>query len=87
MLNLYDQMLVSCVIKRFFVAARPWLFDDFEEWLERMRGEPHKCAVVFVDNSGIDIIVGVFPFVRELLNRGTQVQTRALIFTTNIHCF
>ncbi|KAI0214222.1 4'-phosphopantetheine phosphatase [Lamellibrachia satsuma] len=54
-------------------TAQPWLFDDFEEWLERMRGEPHNCAVIFVDNSGMDIIVGVFPFVRELLNRGTQV--------------
>uniref|UniRef100_I3MKZ7 4'-phosphopantetheine phosphatase n=1 Tax=Ictidomys tridecemlineatus TaxID=43179 RepID=I3MKZ7_ICTTR len=37
------------------------------------QGPPHKCALIFADNSGIDIILGVFPFVRELLFRGTEV--------------
>uniref|UniRef100_A0A452SNU1 4'-phosphopantetheine phosphatase n=1 Tax=Ursus americanus TaxID=9643 RepID=A0A452SNU1_URSAM len=36
-------------------------------------GPPHKCALIFADNSGIDVILGVFPFVRELLSRGTEV--------------
>uniref|UniRef100_A0A8C0J245 4'-phosphopantetheine phosphatase n=1 Tax=Chelonoidis abingdonii TaxID=106734 RepID=A0A8C0J245_CHEAB len=36
-------------------------------------GPPHKCALIFADNSGIDIILGVFPFVRELLSRGSEV--------------
>ncbi|KAL9262285.1 Damage-control phosphatase-like protein [Drosera capensis] len=30
-------------------------------------------AIIFVDNSGADIILGVLPFARELLRRGTQV--------------
>lgn len=30
-------------------------------------------AVIFVDNSGADIILGVLPFARELLRRGTTV--------------
>ncbi|KAK2183470.1 hypothetical protein NP493_312g09027 [Ridgeia piscesae] len=55
------------------IEGRPWLFDDFDQWLDRMRGEAHHCAVIFVDNSGIDVILGVFPFARELLNRGTRV--------------
>ncbi len=38
-----------------------------------MQGRPYNCAVMFVDNSGIDIILGIFPFARELLNRGTNV--------------
>lgn len=38
-----------------------------------LQGEPHKCAVIFVDNSGVDIILGVIPFARELLKRGTKV--------------
>lgn len=38
-----------------------------------LQGPPHKCALFFVDNSGIDIILGVFPFIRELLIRGTEV--------------
>ena len=32
-------------------------------------------AVIFVDNSGADIILGIMPFARELLRRGTQVCT------------
>ncbi|XP_046881430.1 4'-phosphopantetheine phosphatase isoform X2 [Hypomesus transpacificus] len=55
------------------LEERPWLVDAFDQWLERLKGPPHKCALFFVDNSGIDIILGVFPFVRELLSRGTEV--------------
>uniref|UniRef100_A0AAY4EV41 4'-phosphopantetheine phosphatase n=1 Tax=Denticeps clupeoides TaxID=299321 RepID=A0AAY4EV41_9TELE len=54
-------------------AKRPWLVDAYNQWIERLKGPPHTCALFFVDNSGIDIILGVFPFVRELLGRGTQV--------------
>ena len=32
-------------------------------------------AVMFVDNSGVDIVLGVFPFARELLSRGTMVNS------------
>lgn len=38
-----------------------------------LQGPPHKCAVIFVDNSGADIILGILPFARELLIRGTKV--------------
>lgn len=41
-----------------------------------LQGPPHKCALIFADNSGIDIILGVFPFVRELLFRGTEVSEK-----------
>ena len=92
--------------------ARPWLKDDLDAWIERLKvspllnssvaypnsnvivlyylltnasavlvvystfllqGPPHKLAVVFVDNSGVDIILGMFPFIRELLSHGTKV--------------
>lgn len=33
----------------------------------------HHCAAVFVDNSGVDIVLGILPFVRGLLLRGTSV--------------
>lgn len=33
----------------------------------------HHCAAVFVDNSGVDIVLGILPFVRALLLRGTAV--------------
>ncbi|XP_070615193.1 4'-phosphopantetheine phosphatase isoform X2 [Erythrolamprus reginae] len=51
----------------------PWLQDSYSEWLERLKAPAHKCALIFADNSGIDVILGVFPFVRELLCRGTEV--------------
>nr|XP_006823846.1 PREDICTED: pantothenate kinase 4-like [Saccoglossus kowalevskii] len=38
-----------------------------------VEGQPHKLAIIFVDNSGADVILGVFPLVKELLNRGTEV--------------
>lgn len=29
--------------------------------------------MIFVDNSGVDIVLGIIPFARELLRRGTKV--------------
>jgi len=62
------------------VAERPWLYDDFDNWLTRLKGPPHKCAFIFVDNSGIDIILGIFPFARLLLKLGTQVRMSFNLF-------
>uniref|UniRef100_A0A7N6BEF5 4'-phosphopantetheine phosphatase n=1 Tax=Anabas testudineus TaxID=64144 RepID=A0A7N6BEF5_ANATE len=42
------------------LVERPWLVDSYDQWLERLKGPPHKCALFFVDNSG-------------LLSRGTEV--------------
>ncbi|ALC38236.1 CG5828 [Drosophila busckii] len=59
------------------IEQRPWLLDNLDDWLQRLRisesKPPHKCAVMFVDNSGVDVVLGVLPFVRELLKRGTKV--------------
>ncbi|KAL3848608.1 hypothetical protein ACJMK2_019457 [Sinanodonta woodiana] len=55
------------------LQARPWLIDDFEKWKLRLsEGPTHRCAVIFCDNSGADIILGVFPMARELLRRGSK---------------
>lgn len=40
-------------------------------------------AVIFVDNSGADIILGILPFARELLRRGTQVWIILLNFLSS----
>ena len=55
------------------LKARPWLFDDLDAWLERLAGEPHERALVFIDNAGPDIVLGMLPLCRELLRRGTEV--------------
>ena len=55
------------------IKGRPWLFDEYDAWRERIKGPPFKCAAIFCDNSGIDIILGIIPFACELLKQGTQV--------------
>ncbi|KAK8981398.1 hypothetical protein V6N11_027820 [Hibiscus sabdariffa] len=58
---------------------RPWRVDDFDLFKERMLGsdgkkpKPHKRALLFVDNSGADVVLGMLPLARELLRRGTEV--------------
>ena len=56
------------------LKPRPWCIDGFDNWLHRLRtGEPHRAAVLFVDNCGCDVVLGMIPFGRALLQRGTQV--------------
>lgn len=60
---------------------RPWRVDDFDAFQARLLGSkgdkqplmPHKRALLFVDNSGADIVLGMLPLARELLRRGTEV--------------
>jgi type II pantothenate kinase len=58
---------------------RPWRVDDFDAFKERMLGSEgkqphrHKRALLFVDNSGADVILGMLPLAREFLRRGTEV--------------
>ncbi len=55
------------------LKPRPWFIDDLDAWIERWRGRPHRAAVLFVDNAGPDIVLGMIPFARALLRRGTRV--------------
>jgi len=55
------------------LKPRPWRFDDFDAWLTRLDGPPHRAAVLFVDNAGPDVALGMLPLARELLKRGTAV--------------
>lgn len=59
--------------------------DDFDVFKERMLGSgdkkppPHKRALLFVDNSGADIVLGMLPLARELLRRGTEVSSSSAL--------
>ncbi|CAH8575992.1 unnamed protein product [Schistosoma turkestanicum] len=57
------------------VQPRPWLVDDYDKWIDRIQlsGSPYRCILIFCDNSGADIILGVLPFAMEFLNRGCKV--------------
>lgn len=37
------------------------------------KGQPYKRALLFVDNSGADVVLGMIPLARELLRNGTEV--------------
>jgi len=50
------------------IAERPWLHDD----VEAMDFGARK-AVVFVDNAGGDVVLGMLPLTRELLRAGAEV--------------
>ena len=54
-----------------------FVFLFIDTWKSRLRlnagNEPHKCAAIFIDNSGVDVILGILPFVEHLLSRGTEV--------------
>ncbi|KAJ0988124.1 hypothetical protein J5N97_006480 [Dioscorea zingiberensis] len=55
------------------LVSRPWVIDDLDAFKLKWSKKSWKKAVIFVDNSGADVILGILPFARELLRRGTQV--------------
>ncbi|XP_022749096.1 uncharacterized protein At2g17340-like isoform X1 [Durio zibethinus] len=55
------------------LVPRPWVIDDLDIFKAKWSKKSWKKAVIFVDNSGADVILGILPFARELLRRGTQV--------------
>ena len=63
-----NHLFSSCI----WLSRGVMILQDFHI-ISTLQGPPHKLAVVFVDNSGVDIILGMFPFIRELLSRGTKV--------------
>lgn len=56
------------------LKPRPWLIDHADTFITRLTGgTPYRKAMIFVDNAGADIVLGVIPFARELARNGTQV--------------
>lgn len=64
---------------------RVFQVDDFDLFKDRMLGSGHqkthrhKRALLFVDNSGADVVLGMLPLARELLRRGTEVNLLFLL--------
>lgn len=59
------------------LKPRPWLVDELDPWLARLQGPAHRHAVLFVDNAGPDVLLGMLPLGRFLLQRGTKVTLAA----------
>jgi hypothetical protein len=52
--------------------------DDLDAVLDRFRAQPYRKALLFVDNAGADVLLGMLPFARELTKLGTQVRKIAI---------
>ncbi|KAI9092553.1 hypothetical protein K1719_027681 [Acacia pycnantha] len=55
------------------LVPRPWVIDDLDTFKLKWSQKSWKKVIIFVDNSGADIILGILPFARELLRHGIQV--------------
>ena len=56
------------------LKPRPWLIDDLDAWVDRLLNTAtYQRVVLFVDNAGCDIVLGMIPLARYLLSRGTAV--------------
>lgn len=40
------------------LVSRPWARDDLDAVIQRWQQQPHRRALIFVDNSGSDIVLG-----------------------------
>ena len=74
-LELFDrgQMNFHAALEK--LKPRPWLVDGLDDWLDDWTRQPTKPgrALLFVDNAGPDVILGMLPFARELLRGGCSV--------------
>lgn len=55
------------------VPQRPWLVDHVDCALAHIDSAGVRKAITFVDNADGDLILGLLPLVRELLQRGAEV--------------
>ena len=62
-------------------VTRSETYDNFLSLKARLeRGIKYKKAVIFVDNSGADIVLGILPFARYLLQKDIQIVLAANTF-------
>ncbi len=55
------------------VPDRPWYIDQADDFLRHLLARRYRQTLVFVDNAGTDIALGVLPLVREMARSGVKV--------------
>jgi len=75
--ELYDNGGVDFAATVLKLKGRPWCVDDFDAMQSRFASKTYAKAIVFVDNAGADVCLGMIPFIRELIRRGTEVVVAA----------
>lgn len=63
------------MLTSYSLQPRPWLIDDYDKWIEAIAPgrSPYRCVLIFCDNSGPDVLLGVLPFALEFISRGSKV--------------
>lgn len=55
------------------MQSRPWFKDNFDDFIYKLKVHHYNKVVIFVDNAGIDFVLGILPMVREWLHLHTKV--------------
>lgn len=71
--KMFESGAVDFASVRAKLKPRPWRYDALARWSARMAYGPYKAAVLFVDNAGPDVVLGMIPMARDLLQRGMTV--------------
>lgn len=71
--KMFESGTVDFGAVRIMLKPRPWRHDALDAWSARLRDRPYEAAVLFVDNAGPDVVLGMIPLARDLLRRGTAV--------------
>lgn len=64
------------------LRPRPWVIDDVDVLLDKLRPGSYGKMIVFVDNSGSDVILGQLPLARTLLKAGI---VKEVVMAANSH--
>lgn len=49
------------------------MIDNLDNWLQRICNKPYQKIAIFIDNSGVDIVLGILPLAREMLRQGSKI--------------
>lgn len=49
------------------------VIDELDAFIAHMEHHTYRKAIMFVDNCGADVLLGMLPLARELIKRGTTV--------------
>ena len=66
--SMYHDDSVCFQRSRRALRPRPWIIDNIDQFCHHVLNKPaYNKALLFVDNSGSDVLLGMIPFARELL--------------------
>eukprot|EP01026_Neomeris_dumetosa_P051107 TRINITY_DN4492_c1_g1_i1.p1 TRINITY_DN4492_c1_g1~~TRINITY_DN4492_c1_g1_i1.p1 ORF type:complete len:443 (+),score=70.32 TRINITY_DN4492_c1_g1_i1:91-1419(+) len=72
---LYDNGQILEIYKeaREKLSKRPWRVDHFDQLYSQWQYGKYRRVIIFVDNAGPDIVLGILPLAREFLRLGCEV--------------